>query len=81
MAQLSPVFGMQTADFNNDGNLDIMLAGNDYATEVFNGRLDAGNGMILQGDGNGNFNALPASKTGFFVAGNAKAMASVFDKN
>jgi hypothetical protein len=81
LAQMAPVYGMQTADFNNDGNLDLMLAGNDYGTEVFNGRLDAGNGMILKGDGNGNFVPVPPDQSGFFVTGNAKSMVSILDKN
>jgi hypothetical protein len=74
LAQMAPVYGMQIADFNNDGNLDIMLAGNDFSTEVFNGRLDACNGLILKGDRKGGFTPLLANQTGFFVSGNAKAM-------
>jgi enediyne biosynthesis protein E4 len=56
-----------------------MLAGNDYGTEVFNGRLDAGNGLTLRGNGTGNFFPVPASESGFFIQGNAKSMVSILD--
>ncbi len=81
IAQFSPVFGIQAFDFNNDGNLDVMMAGNDFGTEVFNGRLDAGNGMIMLGDGNGNFKPVPASESGYFIPGNAKSMVTILDKD
>ncbi len=49
MAQLSPLYGMVTGDYNNDGNLDVAISGNDYGTEVTNGRYDAMNWLIIDG--------------------------------
>ncbi|MCU0324865.1 MAG: VCBS repeat-containing protein, partial [Spirosomaceae bacterium] len=40
-AQFAPVFGMILQDFDNDGNLDALLAGNDFGNEISVGRLDA----------------------------------------
>ncbi|MDR0791938.1 MAG: VCBS repeat-containing protein, partial [Chitinophagaceae bacterium] len=57
-AQFSVINGMVIDDFNNDGNLDVLMSGNDYGTEVSIGRLDAMNGLLLQGDGKGNFRPL-----------------------
>jgi hypothetical protein len=81
LAQLAPVFGIQPFDFNNDGNLDILLAGNDYSTEVFNGRLDASSGLVMLGDGKGNFNPIPVSESGLILDGNAKSMVCISRSN
>ncbi len=76
-AQFAPVFGMVTGDYNHDGHLDVLLAGNSYATEVKTGQYDALNGLLLLGDGKGNLNPLPSPKSGFWVGGDAKAMAEI----
>jgi hypothetical protein len=78
LAQVSPVLGMVTADINDDGNLDVMLVGNDYGNEVFAGRLDALTGLIMVGKGDGNFALLPTSETGFYVSGDAKALVKLY---
>lgn len=72
MAQLAPVFGMIADDFNKDGKLDILLCGNDYGAEVFNGRLDALNGLVLEGDGKGKFRPLSIQESGIYVPGNGR---------
>ena len=41
------------------------LAGNDFGTEVTNGRYDAMNGLVLSGDGKGNFIAQTILQSGF----------------
>ncbi len=74
MAQIAPLYGMVTGDFNYDGNLDVAACGNDYGTEVSNGRYDALNGLILLGDGTGNFKAATILQSGLFVPGDAKAL-------
>src|SRR5690606_6822637 len=76
-AQISPVNGIVTADVNGDGNLDILVIGNDYGNEVFSGRFDAGEGLVLLGDGKGAFSELPSRKSGFAVRGDAKALAKL----
>jgi len=74
MAQLAAVFGIGSGDFDGDGKLDLILAGNDFSTEVFNGRLDAMNGLYLKGDGTGGFAALSIQQSGFYVPGDARAL-------
>lgn len=74
MAQLAPLNGMVTDDFNNDGNLDIAVSGNDYGNEVTNGRYDAMNGLVLQGDGQGNFSAQTILQSGLYIPGDARAL-------
>ena len=73
-AQLAPVYGMVIDDFNGDGNLDIATVGNDYGTEVSVGRYDALNGLIMLGDGKGDFTCETILQSGLFIPGNAKAL-------
>src|SRR6185437_916011 len=54
-AQFSAVNGMAVDDYDGDGNLDLVINGNDYGTEPLLGRYDGLNGLFLKGDGNGNF--------------------------
>jgi enediyne biosynthesis protein E4 len=74
MAQLAPVYGMVTGDFDQDGNLDVALTGNDYGNEVTSGRYDAFNGLILLGDGRGNFTPRTILQSGLFIPGDGKAL-------
>lgn len=73
-AQLSAVFGMLSADVDADGNLDLLINGNDYGTEIFTGRYDAFNGLVLRGDGKGNFTAMQAAQSGLYVPGDGKSL-------
>ena len=74
MAQLGPLNGMIADDFNSDGNPDVVITGNDYGNEVTDGRYDAINGLVLLGDGQGNFITQTILESGFFVPGDAKAL-------
>jgi hypothetical protein len=73
-AQFSQLSGMCVDDFNGDGNPDIVLSGNDYGTELTMGRYDAFNGLMLTGDGKGNFEPLSILQSGIYIPGNAKAL-------
>jgi enediyne biosynthesis protein E4 len=79
-AQFSPMFGTLVTDLDEDGNLDMLSVGNSYASEVLTGYYDAGIGNYLRGDGKGNFKAIPVTQSGFFVNGDAKAMAKLISK-
>jgi hypothetical protein len=72
--QYSCINGMLVEDMDDDGNLDVLLSGNDYGTEVSVGRYDACNGLLLKGDGKGGFTPLSILQSGWFVPGNAKAV-------
>ncbi|HEX8040939.1 MAG TPA: FG-GAP-like repeat-containing protein, partial [Chryseosolibacter sp.] len=77
VVQVAPVNGMVTEDVNGDGNPDVVMVGNDYGNEVFAGRYDAFNGLVLAGDGKGNFKPETSAQTGFYVPGDAKALVRV----
>jgi hypothetical protein len=76
-AQFAPVYGLAVTDINDDGNLDILSIGNSYASETLNGLYDAGIGNYLKGDGAGNFQSSSVNESGFFVDGDAKALAQL----
>jgi hypothetical protein len=80
-AQLSSVTSIITDDFNTDGKTDLFLLTNDYGMEVFNGRLDAMNGLVLVGDGKGNFNPLKIKESGVYIPYSSKALAIVKNKS
>ena len=69
--------GMITDDFDGDGNLDILISGNDYGTDVSTGRYDACNGIFLKGDGKGKFTSLSILQSGWFIPGDGKAIAKL----
>lgn len=80
-AQVAPVYGIAVNDYNSDGHIDIALSGNSYAPDVLTGRYDAFKGLILQGNGEGNFQPLSVKQSGVLVDGNAKALAELVDGN
>jgi hypothetical protein len=80
-AQIAPIYGMLSKDFDGDGKPDVLLVGNSYATEVFTGRYDASIGLFLKGDGKGGFQPQTVAKTGFFVDGDAKGLSTLYGKN
>ncbi len=76
-AQISQLCGMVVDDFDGDGNLDVVINGNDYGTDVTTGRYDALNGLMLKGDGNGGFAPLSIMQSGIYIPGNGKALVKV----
>ena len=72
--QTAPVFGTLIEDFNDDGNLDVLMVGNDFGNEISVGRLDAFNGLLLNGNGKGEFNVQNLNQSGFCVSGDAKGL-------
>ncbi|HVB04432.1 MAG TPA: FG-GAP-like repeat-containing protein [Chitinophagaceae bacterium] len=75
--QVAPVEAFDTGDFNHDGNTDILVGGNFYGVQPFEGRYDANDGLVLYGDGKGGFRADWPWKTGFYVTGDVRDIKTI----
>jgi hypothetical protein len=76
-AQFSPVNCVLINDYNKDGVSDILLAGNEYQTEVMTGQYDASYGVLLLGTTNKTFTYVPQTKSGIFLRGDTRCMRSL----
>lgn len=76
-AQHFPVFAIEVADLNDDGFEDLLLTGNFSATQPDFGSYDAGVGLLLTGDGTGNFRAISPMESGFVTIGEGRGIKSV----
>ena len=79
--QFSPIHAIETFDFNQDGHLDILLAGNfhDVLPEI--GQYDANYGLLLEGKGEGQFVVKKPRDSGFFTKGQVRNMQQVKGAN
>jgi enediyne biosynthesis protein E4 len=73
-AQFSRISAIETGDFDKDGILDILLAGNFYDVLPEWGRFDANYGLFLKGKGKGNFDVKKSSDSGFKTVGQVRKM-------
>lgn len=79
--QLSCVCDITCTDVNNDGNLDLIMAGNNYEFKPQFSRLDASQGNLLLGDGNLNFTWQDYETSGFKIREEVKYLKQFKDKN
>ncbi len=73
LAQIAPVYGIATQDFDGDGFTDIFLAQNSYAPEPSTGRFNGGLSLLLSGNGDGTFTPASTANSGLMVRGDAKS--------
>ena len=74
-AQASPGYGICTADFDADGDVDVYMVQNLFSREAETGLWDGGIGVMLRNDGAGDLQVVDPSETGLVIAGDAKGMA------
>ncbi len=79
--QLSCVCGIVCTDVNNDGNLDIIMAGNNFEFKPQYSRLDASHGSVLLGDGSLDFKWQNYNTSGFVIKNEAKHLKTISDKS
>ncbi|WPP53712.1 VCBS repeat-containing protein [Catalinimonas niigatensis] len=75
--QSSPVFTINSFDYNQDGHKDLLLGGNISQARLRFGKCDANYGILLEGDGKGNFNYIPQQQSGFEVWGDVRSVVQV----
>ncbi len=77
LAQISCINKILIEDYNKDGHLDAIIAGNLHASEVETPRNDAGIGLLLHGNGKGEFTPVTAKESGLLVSGDVKDMMKI----
>lgn len=76
-AQYSPVYGIVTEDINGDGKKDILLAGNNTWTRIKFGRYSANHGVLLLGNGKGDFTYATQTESGLNIRGNVRSLQKI----
>ncbi|MDN5202124.1 VCBS repeat-containing protein [Fulvivirgaceae bacterium BMA10] len=72
LAQFTSINSIEVADFNGDGHMDILLAGNMHGAEVETPRNDAGYGVCLLGNGKGHFKGVMPYESGLLIKGETR---------
>lgn len=80
-AQFSPVYGIEVADVDGDGHSDIITAGNLYNVKPEVGRYDGSDGLLLKGDGQGNFQSISSAESGLRIDGEVRDILTVSNRN
>jgi enediyne biosynthesis protein E4 len=80
-AQMAPVNAILSKDFNKDGKLDLLLAGNRFESDVETGKDDAGTGIFLKSVNGSKFQSVSLKESGFFANNNVKSMQFITIQN
>ncbi len=76
-AQFSPVYAMETADFDKDGLKDLLLGGNLVRAKPETGIYKASYGLLLAGSKNGSWKPVPYERSGFQVRGEIRNLQKI----
>lgn len=73
-AQFFPVYSVLADDFDNDGNCDILVGGNQRRAKPETGIYDAGFGLLLKGTAGDNWEEVLPDVSGIFTKGEIRDM-------
>ena len=79
-AQFSPVFTINTLDYDKDGKADLLLCGNINRARLRFGKYDANYGVLLKGDGKGNFSYINQKQSGLHLWGDVRSVIEINNK-
>jgi hypothetical protein len=71
-AQISPIYGIAVEDIDGNGTSDLVLGGNLFAVKPEIGRYDALHGLVLLGNGKGDFAPLSSRRSGLSINGEVR---------
>jgi hypothetical protein len=75
--QRSPLTSILPLDVNEDGNQDLILAGNRSQNALKLGQNEASYGIVLLGDGSGGFQYVTPLQSGLQIKGSVSALVSI----
>jgi hypothetical protein len=76
-AQYAPVYGIATTDIDGDGKKDVVLAGNNKWTRIKFGRYNANHGVVLLGNGKGDFRYVTQTASGLSIRGDVRSLQKI----
>jgi hypothetical protein len=76
-AQFTYISKIIADDFDKDGQQDLLLLGNHSDNRLKLGSIDAGYGILLKGDGKGNFTYVPQTASGLCIKGDVKSALNI----
>jgi hypothetical protein len=76
-AQYAPVYTVTPLDYDKDGNEDVLLCGNINRARLRFGKYDANYGVLLKGDGKGNFTYINQKQSGFNLRGDVRSVLNI----
>ncbi len=79
-AQISSINDFIIEDVNNDGHKDLITVGNLFPAEIETTRNDAGIGLLMLGDGKGNWQPQTANQSGISIPHDVKKAITIDTK-
>ncbi len=73
-AQFAPIYAILAEDFDSDGHVDLLVAGNFHGVTPVRGRYDASYGLLLRGGGDGRFAPVDLTASGLLIEGQVRDM-------
>ena len=70
---------MTDGGVDQDGSDDVLLCGNDSQMKIRLGKSDANYGVLLKGNGDGNFRYIPQIQSGLQVKGDVRCVIPLQD--
>jgi enediyne biosynthesis protein E4 len=80
-AQFSPVYAILPDDLDHDGKIDLVLGGNLNRAKPETGIYSASYGLMLKGNGNGEFTAVSSTRSGICLKGEVRSIMNVTNGN
>ena len=79
-AQYAPVYAIENIDVNKDGHTDLLLAGGNEWNRIKFGRYTANHGILLAGDGKGNFVYVEQNISNLAIRQNVRCLKKIRSK-